>query len=272
MRYRKMITGTNWKIYMKSHYEVKLFIQDFKEGLDRYRADLIDVFILPDPVSLKTLIDELDGYPLSYGTQDIFWEDSGPYTGCISPAVLWGLGCRYVFIGHSERKKLFGETDSIINKKIHACLRNNLYPILLVGETLDERRNNKTKKIIEKQLSASLDQIPGMFLEKMAIVYEPVWAIGQKDSASINIIEESHMIVREIISRLYGKDIGDMTRILYGGSVNLENSQKIIKIQDVDGLAITRAALNPGSFIKLIRITEDEALERFNKNMKGKLK
>lgn len=260
--FRKMITGTNWKIYKKTCSEAREFIKELKNNIDDFRTDLMDIYILPDPVCLQSLIDELGDYPLSYGTQDIFWEDSGSYTGEISPLVLKDLGCRYVFIGHSERRKYFGETDITINKKIHACYRNDIYPILLIGENAADREKGITLDIIRKQLQTGLDGIPPEFLPEMALVYEPVWAIGQKDSASLEIIEESHIIIRELLSSIYNPDISGSTRILYGGSVNVENGAGIIKIPDVDGLAITRGALDASNFSKFIKITEAEAEKR----------
>jgi len=261
--FRKMITGTNWKIYKQTCSEVREFIRELKNNIDKFQTGLMDAFILPDPVCLQSLIDELDGYPISYGTQDIFWEDSGPYTGEISPLVLKDLGCQYVFIGHSERKKYFGETDITINKKILACYRNDIYPIFLIGESAEERQSNITLDVLRKQLRTGLAGIPPEFLYKMALVYEPVWAIGQKDSASLKLIEESHLMVRELLSSLYNPDISRSTRILYGGSVNTENGAEIIKIPDVDGLAITRGALDAANFSEFISMTETEAMKRY---------
>ena len=261
--FRKMITGTNWKIYKKTCSEVREFVRALKNNIDKFQTGLVDAYILPDPVCLQTLIDELGDFPVNYGTQDIFWEDSGSYTGEISPLVLKDLGCQYVFIGHSERKKYFGETDITINKKIHACYRNNMYPILLIGESAEERKNNITPGVLREQLQTSLNGIPPEFLLDMVLVYEPVWAIGQKDSASLEIIEESHLVARQLLSTLYSPDISQSTRIVYGGSVNIENGAEIIKIPDVDGLAITRGALDADNFSEFIRMTEAEANKRF---------
>lgn len=262
--FRKMITGANWKIYKKTCSEVREYIKKLKNNIDRFQTSLMDAYILPDPLCLQSLIDELGDYPISYGTQDIFWEDSGSYTGEISPLVLKDLGCRYVFIGHSERKKYFGETDTTINKKIHACYRNDIYPILLIGESAEDREKGITPDILKEQLQTDLDGIPANFLPKMALIYEPVWAIGQTGSASLEIIEESHLVVRKLLSTLYDPDISSSTRILYGGSVNTENGAEIIKIPDVDGLAITRGALDPDNFADFIRMTEAEAKKRFD--------
>lgn len=260
---RKMITGANWKIYKRSCSEVKDFIKELKKRIGDIQSDLVDFYILPDPVCLIALIDELDGFPIRYGTQDISWEDSGPYTGEISPLVLKNLGCRYVFIGHSERKKYFGETDFTINKKLHACLRNGIYPILLLGETREERERKLTKEVLKRQLKLGLKGIPPEFLKKMVLVYEPVWAVGQREPASLNIIEQAHMLVRNLIYSLYNSNISEATRILYGGSVNTETGENILRIPDVDGLAITRGALDAGNFSKFIKMTEIEAKKRY---------
>ncbi len=262
--FRKMITGANWKIYKKTCSEVREYIKKLKNNIDRFQTSLMDAYILPDPLCLQSLIDELGDYPISYGTQDIFWEDSGSYTGEISPLVLKDLGCRYVFIGHSERKKYFGETDTTINKKIHACYRNDIYPILLIGESTEETENRISLDILQIQLHARLNGIQPNLVSKMPLVYEPVWAIGQKDSASLEIIEESHLIVRRLLSSLYNPDISLSTRILYGGSVNIKNGAEIIKIPDVDGLAITRGALDADNFSEFIRMTETEAEKRYH--------
>ncbi len=261
--FRKMITGANWKIYKKTCSEVRGFVKELKDIIESFKTDLVDTYILPDPICLQSLVDELGDFPVKYGTQDIFWEDSGSYTGEISPLVLKDLGCSYVFIGHSERKKYFGETDVTINKKIHACFRNNIYPILLIGENAEERKNGMTLNILEEQLQTGLNGIPPDFLSDMVLIYEPVWAIGQKDSASLEIVEESHLMVRKLLSKLYDPSVSAYTRILYGGSVNLDNGARIIKIPDVDGLAITRGALDASNFAEFIRMTEKEACKRF---------
>ena len=266
---RKMVTGANWKIYKKTCSEVSDFVTKLKKKLKNYNTDLMEAYILPDFVCLKTLIDNLGDFPLSFGTQDIFWEDSGPYTGEVSPLILKDLGCRFVFIGHSERKNLFGETDIILNRKVLACFRNGIIPILLVGETLEEREGSQTKSVVERQLRIGLKDIPDDFMDKLIIVYEPVWAIGQKDSAPLDIIEESHQMVRELISDIYSKNTANLTRILYGGSVNVNNGKDIIKISDVDGLAITRAALDPDNFAAFIKMTEEEAKRRYKNYIEG---
>ena len=127
--FRKMLTGANWKIYKKTCSEVREFVKELKNNIDKFQTDLMDAYILPDPICLQSLIDELGDYPISYGTQDIFWEDSGSYTGEISPLVLKDLGCRYVFIGHSERRKYHADSEAELLAKVLAVLEHGLIPI-----------------------------------------------------------------------------------------------------------------------------------------------
>jgi triosephosphate isomerase len=259
---KKMIVGANWKAYKKSCTEVSDFVKSLKQKLKSFNTDLIDTYILPDFLCLQTLIDELEDYPVATGTQDIFWEDHGPYTGVVPPMVLADMGGMFVFIGHSDRKKLFGETNETINKKVLACYRNGLIPILLVGETKKERSENNTIGALREQLAVGLRGIPPEFMSKLVIVYEPVWAIGQKDSAPPDIIEKSHQMVRDLLKDQFNSETASICRIVYGGSVNIENGKKILKIPGVDGLAISRSALDPRDFASFIQMTEEEAAYR----------
>ncbi len=259
---KKMLLGGSWKTHRRSCREVTDFVKSLKQELKSFNTDLIEIYILPDFLCLQTLIDELGDYPIDTGTQDIFWEDYGPYTGEVSPMVLAGMGAKFVFIGHSDRKKLYGETNETLNKKVLACYRNGLIPILLVGETKKERSKNNTVGIIKEQLAIGLKGIPPEFMNKLAIVYEPVWAIGQKDSAPFNIIEESHQIVRNLLTDQFGSEAAALCRIIYGGSVNLENGKEILKIPGVDGLAASRASLDPKDFANFIQMIEEEAANR----------
>lgn len=259
---KKMIIGGSWKIYRKSCSEVIDFVKSLKQELKSFNTDLIETFILPDFLCLQTLINELEDYPVNTGTQDIFWEDYGPYTGEVSPMVLADMGAKFVFIGHSDRKKLFGENNETINKKILACYRNGLIPILLVGETKKERSENKTVEVVKEQLATGLKGIPPEFMDKLVILYEPVWAIGQKDSAPLDIIEQSHQMVRDLLAEQFNSETASINRIAYGGSVNIENGKKILKIPGVDGLIISRSALDPQDFKNFIQMTQDEAASR----------
>ncbi len=261
---KKMIVCTNWKLYKQSCSEVSDFVKSLKEKLNSFNTDLIEIFILPDFLCLQTLINELQDYPVSTGTQDIFWEDHGPYTGEASPEVLANMGAKFVFIGHSDRKKLYGETNETLNKKVLACYRNGLIPVLLVGETKKERDENNTIGILREQLAIGLKGIPPEFMAKLVIIYEPVWAIGQKDSAPLEIIEESHQVVRDLLKDQFNNKAADSCRIVYGGSVNKENGKEILKTPGVDGVAASRAFLDPQIFADFIKLTEEAAANRLN--------
>jgi len=262
---KKMIIGVNWKIYMDSGDKINNFIEEFKNNIKYFNTSLLEVYILPDFLSFKIVAEGLKDFPIMMGTQDIFWKDCGAYTGEVSPAFLASIGGNCVFIGHSERKQYFGETNVTINKKVLACYRNKLVPLILVGETREQREQGLTLKTVKKQIQIALKGIPEEFMSKVVLIYEPVWAIGQKESAPINLIRQCHEMVRNIITELYNEHILRFTRILYGGSVNYSNAQKIIEIPNVDGLAVTRGALNPLDFINIIRLVEREAINRTTK-------
>jgi len=260
--FRKMMIGANWKTYINTEQKVLEFINNFKKKLNLSDSNLLDIYMLPDFLSFKKVIEKMKNMPILVGTQDIFWEDGGSYTGEVSPKMLASMGGQCVFIGHSERKRYFGETDETINNKVLACYRNKLIPILLVGETEQEKNDGLTEKVVKRQIRAALKGIPKKFMENVVVVYEPVWAIGKRVAASIDIIQKSHIMVRDSIEKLYDKNTATKTRIIYGGSVNYDNSKDIIKIPDVDGLAMTRASLDSANFVKIIRLVEEEARKR----------
>ena len=180
----------------------------------------------------------------------------------MSPLLLKEAGCKYVMLGHSERRSFFGESDKNVNKKVLACYRNGMVPLVLIGETSEQRDKDRTMEVVRTQLKACLDGIPADFLSELVIMYEPRWAIGCKDAASVEIIERSHQMVRLSIKELYGEEPSQAIRIIYGGSVNLENAGRILSIPDVDGLGITRASLDSVKFAGFIRVTEKEAKKR----------
>jgi len=230
-----------------------------KEEQISYNTDDLDVYIMPDFLSFEVVKNNLQDIPIYIGLQDIFWEDYGSFAGEVAPLMLKDLGCSCVYIGHSERKIYFGETNENINKKVLACYRNGIIPFLFVGETKEEFDMGITDKILKEQLKIGLNGIPEDFMKHLVIIYEPRWAIGKEDAASLDIIERCHKKVRGLIEELYNNDTARLTRVLYGGSVNLNNIASIIKIPDVDGAGSTRSSLNPISFAKMVRLVEKES-------------
>jgi len=244
---------------MRSRAEVIDYITKLKKELVSYNTDVLDVYIMPDFLSFEVVKNDLQDIPIYAGLQDTFWEDYGSFAGEVAPLMLKDLGCSCVYMGHSERKIYFGETNENINKKVLACLRNGIIPFLFVGETKEEFDKKITEKILKEQLETCLKDVSADLMKSLVIIYEPRWAIGKEDAASPDIIDACHKKVRKLIVELYNSDTTKLTRILYGGSVNLDNISTIIKIPNVDGVGSTRSSLDPINFIKMIRLVEKES-------------
>jgi len=209
-------------------------------------------------LSLKSL-----NLNLKVGAQDVFWENKGAYTGEISALMLKDIGCKYVIIGHSERRRYFKETDEMINKKMKAVLRAGLNPILCIGETKEEKREGKTKDVLAKQLSLAFQQTatydkprPTTFV----VAYEPIWAIGSGNSCDPKEAKKTGLLIRKIISVICGVKIAKKVRLLYGGSVNSKNARDYIKEAGFDGLLVGGASLKAKEFVKIIRLVSPKVI------------
>jgi triosephosphate isomerase len=194
----------------------------------------------------------LKGSSVRLAAQDLYWEASGAYTGEISAGMLADAGCTMVLIGHSERRKLFGDTDEWINKKLGAALKAGLTPIVCIGETLDERESQKTWRVLETQVAGGLKGFAPADLAKVVIAYEPVWAIGTGKTATPAQAQEAHGFVRAQLEKLHGKNFAAGTRILYGGSVTAENVDSLMAQPDVDGALVGGASLKKDSFLRIM--------------------
>ncbi len=245
---------SNQKIYFKSRKEFREYAEALIKEMENIKSGKVKICVLPDFLNIPQASDIFKGTGICFGGQDVFWEDAGPYTGAISPLVLKDLGCTYVFIGHSERRKYFNENDQILNKKVHACYRAGLTPIILIGETEEERNFGLTDLTLEKQIRVILHNLPYDFIKDTVMMYEPIWAIGKTDAATPDIIKNSHQFIRDTLSKIYDKNLGENIMVIYGGSVNLANSEEILKIKGVDGLAATRGSLNAHDFAEIARI------------------
>ena len=259
---KKMVIFSNWKIYMSSRAEVSGYIEKIKGNLPGFASHVLEIHMMADFLSFEYLKKNLSGTGIKTGVQDLFWEDSGAFAGEVSPLMLKDLGCDSAYIGHSERKLLFGENDENINKKVTAALRNTITPLLFVGETREELENGSTEEVLRRQLRIGLKNVTREMLEKMIFIYEPRWAIGQGQSASLDTISAMHRKTATLLEELYEPKAVKKARILYGGSVNLENIKEIIEIKEVDGIGAARASIDPLNFIKLIKIIQAEALKR----------
>ncbi|MDR2191294.1 MAG: triose-phosphate isomerase [Endomicrobium sp.] len=217
-------------------------------------ADVKDVEVLICPVftSLYAVSREIENSEIKLGAQNLFWEAKGAFTGEVSPSMVKDAGCSYVIIGHSERRQYFGETDETVNKKTKAAFGAGLIPIVCVGETLKEREENITFKVIEKQIRDGLSGLSGEQASSLVIAYEPVWAIGTGKTATPDQAQEVHAFIRKLYAEIY-KEAAESVRILYGGSVNPKNVSDLMKQPDIDGGLVGGASLEADSFSQLVK-------------------
>ena len=248
---RKKVIAGNWKMN-KNLSESQNLISKLSAGLNSEKINC-DVIICPPYTSLQEASSLIRNTDIKLGAQNMYYEESGAYTGEISASMLKSVGCEYVILGHSERRTIFKEADSLINKKIKKALQSNLKPIFCIGETLEERESGVTKDVIKRQLVEGLKEISINDLNSIIIAYEPVWAIGTGKTATPAQAEEVHEFIREIISGLYNKDAAENLIIQYGGSVKPENAAELMSQKDIDGALVGGACLKAESFIGIIK-------------------
>jgi triosephosphate isomerase len=217
------------------------------------QASTPDIVLCPPFTALSSVIETVSGSSIAVGAQNMHWETKGAFTGEISPEFLADMGCDWVIIGHSERRKYFAETDDIVNKKLKAALAFKLNPIVCVGETLEEREKGVTTEIVERQISGAVDGLASSDLDTLVIAYEPVWAIGTGKTASPDIANEVHTHIREVMGKLFDVSVSSATRILYGGSVTPDNTDGLIAMPDIDGALVGGASLRADYFTSIIR-------------------
>lgn len=213
----------------------------------------VDIVVCPTYIVLPVVHDVLLESNIGLGAQNLFWEDSGAYTGEVSAPILKSIGVEYVIIGHSERRQYFGETDETVNKKIKAALNHELSPIVCVGEKLEERESDKTFEVIETQLRGGLKDFTSEEMEKIVLAYEPVWAIGTGKTATPEQAQEVHHFIRTVLEKMFDADVAQTVRIQYGGSVKPENSAELMSQPDIDGALVGGASLKADSFSEIIK-------------------
>ena len=240
----------NWKLHGTLAESLTL-ATDVRNGVSTLRD--ADVAVAPSTTALHAVAKRLEDGPVAVAAQDCFWEDKGAFTGEVSPRQLVDAGCKYVIIGHSERRQLFGELDAAVNLKTRAALRAGLSPIVCVGETLAERDAGETLGRVQAQLDAGLADIDAAGLERFVIAYEPVWAIGTGRNATPAQAEEVHRFIRTRLATR-SADVAARTRILYGGSVKPDNIAALMAEEDVDGGLVGGASLSAESFIRIVQL------------------
>lgn len=216
-------------------------------------VDGVDIAMCPPAVYLDAVAQSAKGSAVAVGGQNMYFEASGAFTGENSAAMLLDVGCKYVILGHSERRHVFGETDELIHKKVQAALAAGLLPIVCVGERLEEREANHTAAVIAAQIEGSLAAVTAEQMGQIVIAYEPVWAIGTGRTATPQQAEEVHVDLRKLLARRYNAQVADAVRIQYGGSVNAKNAADLLAQPNVDGALVGGACLKADDFLTIIR-------------------
>src|SRR5947207_5781004 len=253
---RKKIVAANWKMNMteaeSARFVESLLLRDIGEITD------VEVVIIPPFTAIAKVSEALGrAHNIKVGAQNMFWEKSGPFTGEISAPLLRDLFVHYVVLGHSERRRLFAETDEMVNRKVRAALEGKLRPIVCVGETLEQRDKGNVEKILSIQLRGSLAGLEPKELQECVIAYEPVWAIGTGRNATPAQAQEAHAFIRHTLQEISDATTADHIRIQYGGSVKPENARELMSQPDIDGALVGGASLDPHSFAQIIKAAFD---------------
>jgi triosephosphate isomerase len=247
---RKKILAANWKMNL-THNEAESYFETFLSEVGQVND--IEIVIIPPFTAIPALVSASEKVPaVRIGAQNMHWEKSGAFTGEVSAAMLRALYVKYVIVGHSERRSLFGETDEIVNRKVRAALDAGLRPILCVGETLHERENGKVEEVLRRQTRKGLESVVEKDLSEIVLAYEPCWAIGTGLSATPAEAEAAHAFIRSVLAELFGVASADRVRIQYGGSVKPENAEDLMRKKNIDGALIGGASLDPRSFARII--------------------
>ena len=246
---RKPIVAGNWKMN-----KVNAEAEALAAGVMRELAGVteVDVVLCPPFTALATVGKAIAGTRIELGAQNMHWEKSGAYTGEVSAAMLRDLGCKWVILGHSERRQYFHETDEAVNRKIKAALAENLRPIVCVGETLEERDSSRTQAVVERQVREGLKGL-GSALSHIVVAYEPVWAIGTGRTATPAQAQDVHQLIRGVLADISDAKLAQEVRIQYGGSVKASNARELFGQADIDGGLIGGAALEVGSFAEIVK-------------------
>jgi triosephosphate isomerase len=247
---RKALIAANWKMY-KTPAEAKAFVEAFLPLVAGHDRDEIALF--PSPVLLPGVIEAVKGSKVAVGAQNIYFAEEGAFTGETSVLQVKAAGGTHTLIGHSERRQYFGETDEIVNKKLHTALKHGIVPIVCIGEVLEEREAGKTADVLKTQVTGAFAGITPEAAAPIVIAYEPVWAIGTGKTATPEIAVEAHRIIRADVARLLGAEIAANMRILYGGSVKTDNCTNLIGQEEIDGALVGGASLKPESFAAIVK-------------------
>jgi triosephosphate isomerase len=249
MAIRKPIVAGNWKCH-GTIGETRALIQQLRGSCE---TGAVEVVVCPPFTALAAASEALRGSGIGLGAQDVFWEANGAFTGEVAAPMLRDAGCRYVILGHSERRTQFGDTDAVVQRKVAASLGQGLCVILCIGETLPQREANQTLEVVRRQLGAALEGRSAADAQRIVIAYEPVWAIGTGRNATPEQAQEAHAAIRAHLTARWGAAAAQALRIQYGGSVTAANAPGLMQQPDVDGALVGGASLNADSFAAIVR-------------------
>ena len=245
---RTPLIAGNWKMNTNRAEAVALA----KGIADGAQAGGADVLVCPPFVYLDAVANAVKGTSVNVGGQDVYFEAGGAFTGETSTAMLSDVGCKFVILGHSERRNVIGETDELINKKVHTALAAGLIPVVCVGELLEQRESGQTAEVVKTQFTGSLAGLDEAQMRQTVIAYEPVWAIGTGKTASPEQAQEVHADLRKLVENQYNSGTAEVVRILYGGSVKPANAAELMGQADIDGALVGGASLKADSFLEII--------------------
>jgi triosephosphate isomerase (TIM) len=215
-------------------------------------SDQCDIVICPPFVDVPAAVAAAQGSKVEIGGQDLYWAKEGAFTGEVSAAMLAGVGCKWVIIGHSERRQYFGETDEMVNQKVLAALEAGLNPIMCIGERLEDREAGKTEPVLLAQMKGGFGKMSAEQVAKITVAYEPVWAIGTGKTATPQMAQEAHRYIRSMVARQFGFSPAGQMRVLYGGSVKPDNVKGLMAQSDIDGALVGGASLDAASMASLV--------------------
>lgn len=247
---RRMFIAGNWKMNTGISQATRL-ARDMVEQIGQTNA--VDLAVCPPFVCLSAVAEALAGSQIALGAQDMFHEDNGAFTGEISGGMLRDVGCRYVILGHSERRHVIGESDELINRKIIKALADGLRVIFCVGELLAEREAGRTLEVVSRQVKVGLEGARAADMALVTIAYEPVWAIGTGVTARPAQAQEVHVMIRRLLTKRYDAELAETVRIQYGGSVKPNNAAELLALPDVDGALVGGASLKADDFAAIVR-------------------
>jgi triosephosphate isomerase (TIM) len=246
---RTPFIAANWKMY-KTVHEAVVFVKEFRKLVDDVSD--VEIVVAPPFTALRAVAEAARHSNVGVAGQNLHWEREGAFTGEVSAAMIKEAGAEFVIIGHSERRRLFGETDAIVNRKLGAAIAAQLTPIVCIGETLEERDRHETLAVLDRQITQGLDSVTADQIAAMVIAYEPVWAIGTGRNATPEQAAEAHAHIRSRLRQWFGGDAADQCHIIYGGSVKPDNIRELASLADVDGALVGGASLEVRTFREIV--------------------